>query len=110
MLPITEFGWQISTYMACVSAYGFVLFLGCWIHKKSASSVYIYITFLLLGMAIDNGCEAYARYQWIQFGLDTFRKTAWWPMRLVIELVALSSLIGHMTLRAFVWRNNKEDV
>lgn len=107
MMPLTEFGWQVSTYMAIVSAYGFLLFIGCWIYKKDASAVYAYVTFLLLGMAIDNACEAYARYQWINCGVDEFRKTIWWPMRLIIGMLSLSALVGHMTLRAFS-NHNKE--
>ena len=110
MLPLTEIGTSIAVIKAAVSFYGFFLFCFWWFYKGEASSIYIYLTFLLLGLGIDNSVEAYARYTWIHTGVDTFRLTVWWPLRLAVGTLALFAMVGHMTVRIIsTWKRIKDN-
>ena len=113
MLPLIEIGTSVAVIKAVVSFYGFVLFCWWWAYKGEASTIYIYLTILLLGLGIDNGIEAYARYQWLATGVDSFRLTVWWPLRLVVGTIALFALVGHMTVRiitTWIKVRNGEDI
>jgi hypothetical protein len=111
MLPSIEIGTSMAVLKAVVSFYGFALFVFWWVYKGSASTIYVYLTILLLGLGIDNAVESYARYEFIAHGADTFRFTIWWPLRLAIGTIALFALVGHMTVRVIsTWRKvNSED-
>jgi hypothetical protein len=101
MMPIIDVGFSISTISAAIGFYGFCLFVYCWWLKKEASIVYIYVTFLLLGLGIEHAVEAYVKYRYMNFGEDTFRFTFWWPLRLVIVTGSMFFLVGELTKRAF---------
>lgn len=110
MLPLIEIGVSMAVFKAVVSLYGFALFVGWWVHKGSASAIYVYLTMLLLGLGIDNSVEAIARYQWITCGVDAIRYTPWWPARLIIGTFALCALVGHMTVRVITTKKPNHDV
>lgn len=90
----------LSTFT--VSVYGIVLFGFEWWRKRQASSVFIYVFFILVGIAHNYGTSMVMRYlyltdrkEWIEFLLNSI----WWPMRCVILFVALVCIVGHMTVR-----------
>jgi hypothetical protein len=107
MMPIIDIGISVSVILAVVALYGFCLFSWWWLKHDGASAVYIYLTILLLGIGIDNTVEAYVRFTWINTHADVIRFTLWWPMRMVVEVVALCSLVGHMTYRVIMKEADK---
>jgi hypothetical protein len=103
-LPIIDIGWTMNVFKAVVCSYGFLLFAWWgWRENKRAgkkqSPVYNCVTFILLGLAIDNFAEAYVRYEWMNYLMD-LRKAWWWPMRLVISTFFICLLVGTLQLRA----------
>jgi hypothetical protein len=103
--PIIDIGFSMNVFKSTVCAYGFWLFSWWgnreWKRKKQKpSEVYSCITLMLLGLAIDNAVEAYARQMWISYGIDEIRKTIWWPLRLVVSTFAIVLMVGSLTMRA----------
>jgi len=97
----------VSTIFALYLA---VFFLRWWIAKGSASTVYAYITIMLVGIAIRGGFEMMARYYFLT---DMDRFTAFchssvWTARLVIQLIAMVFLAAYITRREYDSRKNQE--
>jgi hypothetical protein len=108
-IPIIDIGFSMNVFKASVCSYGFGLFMWWWFREGKASTVYACVTFLLFGLAIDNIVEGYVRYMWINFGEDTFRKTFWWPLRLVPSTLVLCGLVWHLTVKAMKSMARVED-
>jgi hypothetical protein len=108
-MPIIDIGFSMNIFKSAVCFYGFILFIWWWHREGKASTVYACITFLLLGLGLDNAVEAYARYMWINYGIDEFRKTIWWPLRLVPSTLVLCGLVWHLTTKALKSMAKVED-
>jgi hypothetical protein len=95
-----------------VSSYGLCLFIWWWAKRGEASHVYMYVTILLFGEAMDAAIVIYAEYlrlfisDWTH---DTFMQySLLWPLRKVPSLIAISCIVVHMSFRAFYLnRKNK---
>jgi len=90
------------------SIYLAVFFLRWWIIKKSASTVYAYITIMLVGIAIRGALELVARYYFLT-DMDRFTifcHSPAWTARLVIQLVAMVLLAAYITRREYDSRKN----
>lgn len=110
MMPLVEFGTSIALIKAVICFYGFILFAWWWQKKGNASSVYICVTFILLGLAIDNFVESYAQYRWLNYREDEVRYTIWWPLRLVPSILPLCGMVWHLTVRALTSRKMDNNV
>ena len=88
-----------------VSLYGFVLFLWWWTRTRTfkVGPVYAYVTFLLLGLAIDHGLATLVRaYRFISHDTYTAMHVSWWwPARTVLLLACISLIVLHMSWRIF---------
>jgi hypothetical protein len=96
-----------------IKGFGFFLFLW-WLRESEwkASSMFIYITLLLLGSAMRDGIETYGGFcrstlNLSQSGMQKWVYDMWfWPARMVIPNAIFAVLVGHMTYRAF-WKRKK---
>jgi len=99
--------------LTLLGAYGFGLFLWWWKKKGSASSVFMGMTFLLLGVAYNFGIALYARYLHLYNCKESyleFIEYIIWDSRTLILFGALVYIIGKMSLRVFGSnRNNNKD-
>lgn len=109
---------DISTWLYMsgflIKGYGFCLFAWWWRKAKTedahVSTVFIYITAILLASFIRDGIEMYGGYCRSTVALDMEQMREWvydtwfWPMRMVVVNVAFLVLIVHMSVRAFIQR------
>ena len=93
---------------AAISWYGFALFAWWWKKMGKASTVYAYMTFLLLGLALYNTGSSYVR--WFRFSDHNYyvelMGTWWWAGRLWVALLSVLAIVIHMSYRAF-WQRHK---
>ena len=90
---------------ALVATYGFVLFATWWRVRGSASTVYKYVTFLLLGSSIQFWLALKSRGMVLDgdySGLSAW----WWNWRCVVSFVFISAIVGHMSYRVFWQRKH----
>ena len=87
-------------YVTCaiVSGYGLALFVSWWAKVGKASAVYKYITFLFLGIFLNNSINTYARLSTLS-GHVEYLYSWWWEVRGLLILVCVSLIVGHMTYR-----------
>uniref|UniRef100_A0A6H1ZDZ5 Uncharacterized protein n=1 Tax=viral metagenome TaxID=1070528 RepID=A0A6H1ZDZ5_9ZZZZ len=98
-----DMAYSMYVFLFLVSAYGSVLFAWWWIKKGSASAVYAYVTFMLLGEAIESIIAVKARHFWMAGKLLEYQEflCSWtWKMRTSITLIAITCIVIHMTYRA----------
>ena len=85
------------------SFYGFGLFLYWWLRTfYKASSMYLYIMLLFLGMGICYGTSLYVRaLGTVDWGAKYIfvEHSLLWPGRLVIVTLIVICIVMHMTLR-----------
>jgi len=101
------FWMYVATWI--VSGLGAWLFIWWMIKAGSASSVYIYVTLLLIGQWVSSGLAGWARIIYWKVGLLEYRlflESNWWVLRTSITLVALIAIVTHMAHRAFFQRKN----
>ena len=87
-----------------ISTYGSALFLWWWIKKGSATTVYSYVTFLLLGEAFSASLSLFARHLFLTEDVEAyamFIRSPIWPFRHLLVFMALTVLVCHMSYRAF---------
>ena len=89
-----------------VALYGFILFVSWWMKSKChASSVYYYIMFLFLCIAVDNTMCTIARYVKLNDSdlvYDALLQTIYWKLRIAPLLIILLCITVHMTYRWLV--------
>lgn len=94
-------------YLAIViiSGAGCVLFVANWVRLGTATRVYKYVTFLLLGHAIKQSVELYSiwvRESGDMLGFLNLIHSWFWDFRLFFVIVPLAALVGKMYWRTFV--------
>ena len=82
--------------LAIISFYGFCLFSWWWIKKGSASSVYAYVDFLLLGISIRSIVDAFIIVH--PEIIDTWI----WIARLLLCFLFVGAIVLHMSYRVFI--------
>ena len=91
--------------VSLVALYGFGLFAWYWGRVGKASSMFIYVTLLFMGIAFDHGvglCARSMRFTDSESYL-VFMASWLWPARMYLLLAVLTAIVVHMTMR--VYRN-----
>jgi len=88
-------------YNICVGVYGFFLFLYWAVKKGGASSWYIYVMALILGITIAQGFQLIARYfLLIHHDLyDDLLFSSWWAVKSWISGITMTCIATHATVR-----------
>lgn len=87
-----------------LSLYGFGLFVWWWKKMGKASAVYKYITFLLLGIAMEHSVNLYARvclHHGCYKKLINCITSTIWSARLYLVIICIGFIVFHMSYRAF---------
>ena len=85
-----------------VAIYGTCLFTWWWVKNRRASSVFVYVTFVFVGEAIETGIALWSRMLGMYYSAehkDAFQAIFLWPGRKIVILGALTALVVHMTVR-----------
>jgi hypothetical protein len=87
-----------------VSLYGAILFFWWWARVGKASSVFMYVTFIFLGEAVESLMSLNARMLHLACnskGYETFIASWIWPGRKILTVIALAAIVVHMTWKIF---------
>lgn len=97
----------IYLIITLVSLYGFAIFGYWWWYKGSASRMYVYITFLFLGLFFNYAGVSYVRYLFNSniIARDDALYSWWWLSRSWLVLVIIMLITGQMTYRMFITKN-----
>jgi hypothetical protein len=83
-----------------ISLYGAGLFTWWWIRSGKASFVFMCVTFLFAGKAVESIVYTYARVLRL-CGDITFIDSSWiWAYKGIFSIIASAMVIGYLTLRA----------
>ena len=105
-----DLAWWLYFATCVVSWYGVLLFAWWWSKTQRATAVYLYVMFLLLGIALSTTGSIYARW-YLSIDYDLYKgilSSWWWAARLWITLGSVIAIVGHMSYRVF-WQRHKDD-
>ena len=94
--------------IAAVSTFGSCLFVGWFIRSGfRATSVYMYVTLLLVGETIRSWTNVYARKLSLlnDGSFYEFSLTWVWESRSILTLLALTAIVLHMSYRILTGKN-----
>jgi uncharacterized membrane protein YbjE (DUF340 family) len=87
-----------------VGVYGLFLFGSYWINIGKASEVYLYVMFLLLGIAVTCGVDLVVRIN-ILNGNQSMIMSWWWPLRKYPLIVPAFFIVVRMSQR---WKTTRK--
>jgi hypothetical protein len=102
----------IYVLVLAVSLYGAGLFLWWWSKKGKATNIYIYVTFIFVGEVIETAVVMWSRFLVLTgqaSAKEIFQGSAFWSLRKVVLLIALSLIVVRMTQRRFCNEEGEND-